>query len=663
MTKGVRLIRERFVGLIHERERATASALTSGFTLRALLIGTALSAAIGIGNPYGKLLIRGTYMDLPAPFLLFFVWLVFAQTLLGRIRRSLALTRGELIVIYVMMLVATATPVLSLMLFTFLSGALYYATSANNWVEMVLPYIPRWMIPQSEEAVRRFYEGLPADASIPWGAWTESLFWWLVLIGGFYLAAISLMVILRKQWVDHEHLIYPLARFPLAMLPEEGAAKLLPSFFKKAPLWIGLGLSFAVLSFNALHNYHPFGQPLSLTARITPFEGGVPLNFRLSFLILGFSYLIQTKVAFSLWVFYLLRNLEETVLSILGIMIYERLAPFSGWGGVRVILGHQTMGAMFVFVAVMLWFGREHLKQVLKKAFRGDAAVDDSGEILSYRGAVLGAFVGILAVGLWLWRAGLPLWIVPLFLLAAFTIFLALTRVIAETGLPTVPQRLIPSDVIVLGVGSAFIGGKGMIALASTFVWAIDSGSLMNNVAHGLKIGGDLSGDRRPLFGAIVLALVVSLAVSIATIGLLAYSHGATNLSSHHFVNYPRYPFDYAADRITHPEGPSRLGWMLTGIGGGVMGGLMLLQRYFLWWPLHPIGFIVSTNWVMNNIWFTILLAWLIKSSVLKYGGPKIYRKTVPFFMGLTLGHFIAAGFWLLVDGFLGRPGTRITFY
>ena len=93
------------------------------------------------------------------------------------------------------------------------------------------------------------------------------------------------------------------------------------------------------------------------------------------------------------------------------------------------------------------------------------------------------------------------------------------------------------------------------------------------------------------------------------------------------------------------------------------MGGLMLLQRYFLWWPLHPIGFIVSTNWVMNNIWFTVLLAWLIKSCVLKYGGPRIYQKTVPFFMGLTLGHFIAGGFWLLVDGILGRPGTRITFY
>jgi len=663
MTKRVRPIRERFVEFIHEREGATARALTTGFTLRALLIGVALSAAIGIGNPYGKLLIQGTHMDLPAPFLLFFVWLVFVQTLLGRIRRSLALTRGELIVIYVMMLVATAIPVLSLMLFTFLSGALYYATSVNNWVEMVLPYIPRWMIPQSEEAVRRFYEGSPAGDSIPWGAWTESLFWWLVLIGGFYLAAICLMVILRKQWVDHEHLIYPLARFPLAMLPEEGTAKLLPSFFKKAPLWIGLGLSFAVLSFNALNNYHPFGQPLSLAARITPFEGGVPLNLRLSFLILGFSYLIQTKMAFSLWVFYLLRNLEETVLSILGITIYERLAPFSGWGGVRVILGHQTMGAIFVFVAVMLWSGREHLKQVLKKAFRGDATGDDSGEILSYRGAVLGAFGGILAVGLWLWRAGLPLWIVPLFLLTAFAIFLVLTRVIAETGLPTVPQRLIPSDVIVLGVGSSFVGEKGMIALASTFVWAVDSGSLMNNVAHGLKIGGDLSGNRRPLFGAIVLAVVVSLAVSIATIGLLAYSHGATNLSSHHFVNYPRYSFDYAADRITHPKGPSTLGWMLTGIGGSVMGGLMLLQRYFLWWPLHPIGFIVSTNWVMNNIWFTVLLAWLIKSCVLKYGGPRIYQKTVPFFMGLTLGHFIAGGFWLLVDGILGRPGTRITFY
>ena len=35
-----------------------------------------------------------------------------------------------------------------------------------------------------------------------------------------------------------------------------------------------------------------------------------------------------------------------------------------------------------------LWIARGHLRAVFRKAFTGDASVDDSGEIMSYRTAV-----------------------------------------------------------------------------------------------------------------------------------------------------------------------------------------------------------------------------------------------------------------------------------
>ncbi|MEW6755150.1 MAG: DUF6785 family protein, partial [Candidatus Latescibacterota bacterium] len=264
----------------------------------------------------------------------------------------------------------------------------------------------------------------------------------------------------------------------------------------------------------------------------------------------------------------------------------------------------------------------------------------------------------------WLWRAGLPPWAVPLFLAGAFLVFLSLTRLIVETGLPTVTPRLIPCDLLVSGVGSSAIGAKGMIAMASSFAWAGDLLIfLMAPVAHALKLGGEVQGSRRGLFWAMVLAIALALALSIATFLVLSYAHGAANLYPQYFASFPRYPYDYAADLIASPRGVSTTGWMLVGVGAGVMAVLTFVHRHFLAWPLHPIGFVVAADWVMDNIWFSVFLAWLIKTRVLRYGGPALYRATVPLFMGLVLGQFSAAGFWLCVDGVLGQRGAWVPVY
>lgn len=640
------------------------------FTPKAFIVGALLCIAIGVGTPYGALMIQGTDMALtantPAAFFLLFVWVLFLQAVLRLINRRLPLGRGELIVVFVMMIVGTAVTTRGFtgMLFATISGPLYYATPENGWAEQILPYIPSWMIPQDDRAIRYFYEGLPANVSLPWLPWVEPVFWWLVFIGGFYLSTICLMVVLRRQWVEHERLIYPLAQVALAMMPEEGGDGLLPPVFKRTLFWVGLILSFIANSFTALHNHFFFFPTLELASTVSLFRDSVGLGLRLSFLMLGFSYFIQANVAVGLWVFYLLRVAELGILEVLGITVTERLAPFSGGGGTIGILGHQTTGAVVVFICWGLWSARLHLKAVVQKALGHQRPIDDTDEILSYRLAVAGLILGLAVMGAWLWRVGLPLWIVPVFLFGTFVTFLYLTRAIVETGLATVTPRLIPCDLVISGIGSSTLGAKGMIAMASTFVWGADLLIfLMAPVANSLKMSEGLPRRRRPLFWAIVLAVVLSLAASLATTMVMAYDHGAANLYAQYFVSFPQYPFDYAAAKISTPSGPDGLGWFLTGIGGAVMGLLLLLQRNLLWWPLHPIGFIVAADWVMDNIWFSIFLAWLIKSCVLKYSGPRGYRKTVPFFIGLILGQFAAAGFWLVVDGITGVKGTWIPMY
>ncbi len=112
-----------------------------------------------------------------------------------------------------------------------------------------------------------------------------------------------------------------------------------------------------------------------------------------------------------------------------------------------------------------------------------------------------------------------------------------------------------------------------------------------------------------------------------------------------------------------HLSGPSLAGWLWTAAGGLVMAMLMVARHHFIWWPLHPLGFVVSPGWAMDNIWFSVFLAWGIKVLVLKYGGPGVYAKTRPFFLGVVLGQFVVGGMWLVIDSFTGTVGNSVPVY
>ena len=147
----------------------------SGVTTRSLAIGAGLSLVIGVGVPWGALVIMGSQMsslNAPAAFFLFFLWVGVVQVVLGAIRRRLALDRGELLTIYIMMVVATAFSGgerngFCLMLLSSTAGVHYLATPENDWGERVHPYVADWMVPPDEPGIRWFFEGMPEGESIP----------------------------------------------------------------------------------------------------------------------------------------------------------------------------------------------------------------------------------------------------------------------------------------------------------------------------------------------------------------------------------------------------------------------------------------------------------------------------------------------------------------
>ncbi len=87
---------------------------------------------------------------------------------------------------------------------------------------------------------------------------------------------------------------------------------------------------------------------------------------------------------------------------------------------------------------------------------------------------------------------------------------------------------------------------------------------------------------------------------------------------------------------------------------------MMWARQRLSWWPVHPIGFPIGANSMMNHVWFSVFLAWMIKKIVLRYGGAALYQRSQAFFLGLIAGQVLCNGIWLVIDYFTGQVGNSI---
>jgi hypothetical protein len=88
---------------------------------------------------------------------------------------------------------------------------------------------------------------------------------------------------------------------------------------------------------------------------------------------------------------------------------------------------------------------------------------------------------------------------------------------------------------------------------------------------------------------------------------------------------------------------------------GGAVGALALSLGRWSWlgFPFHPLGFAMATAYGYH-LWAPFLFIWLFKGSLLRWAGIRAYRRLLPFFVGLVLGHYLFTGaFW----GGLGALG------
>jgi hypothetical protein len=372
--------------------------------------------------------------------------------------------------------------------------------------------------------------------------------------------------------------------------------------------------------------------------------------------MIGFFFLVNTETLFSLWLFNLAAWTARGYMTILGVEWDENLGIY---GSVHPAFKYLGMGAMAALVANGLRAAAPHLLHSWRSGIRGR---DDGQESLSYRGAWGGVIAGVAVMYLWLWASGIAPLPLLFFLVAAFVLFIGLTRVVVEAGLAeAVPSTTSPGfTVAALGVGS--VGKASLPALGMTFIWGGDLRTfVMASTAHGLKLGETFPRGRRHLLIAVIfLAIVLAASTSIYLTLRMAYEQGGVNLNSWFFIDGPQAPWKWVSDKQVNPTDASALGWTLTVAGAAGTVFLAAMRHQYLWWPLHPIGFAVGTTWIMDQLWLSAFLAWGCKLLTVRYGGREFFRQARLFALGLILGQFTCNGAWLVLDAICGQRGNQI---
>lgn len=637
-----------------------------GISWRGFTIGLFASAAVCLIVSYAELAVKSIqigFLQLPPAVVGIFVFLLIANAWAKHVKERFGLTPQELLTIYCMMLFSAMISSRGLLerLIPLLATPAYFANDSNKWAQLYFPNIKKFLVPFTPDVhqktppfvAKRLFEGLRVGETIPWHQWIGPLVLWGVFALLLFGAFMCLASILRKQWVDNEKLTFPLAQLPLEMVRDDRET----GFFRNKLTWLGFAVPAVVFTVNGMHGWFPNVPLVMLTLDLGQLVNP-PLSdtcIYLSFAAIGFLFLLPVDMLFSLWFFFVLARVQQMIGA-----SYNMDMPGMPLYPTKLFIGYQVMGAYFVLAAYLFYVSLPHIKSVVRGALKIEK-VNDANELLPFRAALSGLIFCVLGAALWLnWIAGMSGWLALFELLIfIFIIALVMARSTAEGGLMMTETSFRPIDVYRMFAPTHALGAGNMTALAF-----LDGGFLrdlrglvLTGFLDGLKIADGAQIRRRAFLPAFIAAILVAMVVGGIFQIWLPYTLGGNNLLANPYVLNNIWAFqDYEAAL----RGPvAVVGWQSYTffiIGALVTAFLAYMRFAFYWWPLHPLGYALCASWTMVVFWFPCLVAWLLKSKIMKYGGMRTYVRARPFFLGMIMGEFSMAVVWTLVAWVTGAP-------
>jgi hypothetical protein len=574
-----------------------------------------------------------------------------------RISPRHALSTAEMLVIYTMTAIGASLAGLDFAptLIQMMGFPYYFATAENGWATNLFPHLPKWLTVGDRSVLKPFYEGGSSlYANGYWLVWLKPLLCWLAFLFVLFLVMMCINTIVRKQWSDRERLTFPIIQLPFAMTEPTGM------IWRSRLFWMGFAISLGVDFINGLAFYYPniptigvgllteHNLLLSCTTKPWNAIGWTPYTFYP--FVIGLGYFLPVDLSFSCWFFFIFWKLQLVATSALAL---DAVPDFP-------YVRHQAFGGYVAILVMLTWTSRGYLKQVWLKLRDRKSELDDSDEPMTYRTAVAGAVLGFLFLAAFMKQVGMS----PIIAIAAFVIYFVLAtsiaRMRAELGPPvhdlhfSGPDYMIPNTI---GLSSLTKGDTIGLTYLFWFNRAY-RGHPMPIGIEGMKMAQSAKASQRKFCWGMLIAAVVGAIATWWGFLHVCYKLGLAAKVSHDSW-FAKEAFINLEGWSAHPQQMMAPNWtadaaMLGGFLFCMLLGFLRLNLNFF--PFHPIGYAISGSWSMNLVWVPILISWLIKMMMLKYGGLRLYKQAVPFFLGLILGEMIIGCAWTLIGLALGIP-------
>ncbi len=536
-----------------------------------------------------------------------------------------------------------------------------------------------WWQPPYEVVERITTGGFATD----WGAWAGSIAFWSLYLLVFFALGSSLMLLFRRRWLDVERV-----PFPHIMAVSEIIERAGPGEKEGRLMWpflvgfiIGLAFEMQVLLTN-LFMWWPdlFAWRVGLTGESTSAPGcvcigvGDPLGsvlvrwggYTKNLLPFAIYYLAPLSVTFTVTVITLFLFIADQIAFVMGyytgIFQMGGACRILGWGGITASYGMgppfywiftTNIGGTLAMAAMIVFHSRQYLAETFRVAMRGGGSSEiEAREAFSYRTIYTMLGVSIILVLAFLFSAGL-------------SVGTALAVLIVQGIINTL------AAVYVVGLaGSAYIHERAMWpSWPLRFIWPtapeqyttdwlmshVFMHSGLNHITHGTQTGGYLTmqglslasytkTSTKSLFILMALATLIAVPITHATRVWVVNNWGTGRVPIWGSCTVGEWCDN---DFETYDSAPAAsIQFGAGAVGFAIVTVLSLLHSRFVWWPIHPVGFLLATavapTWMRE--WNAFVGAWIFKAVTLRVGGSKAYNNYgVPIAAGIVGGIVFAS--------------------
>ena len=569
-----------------------------------------------------------------------------------------SLRQSELLTIYTMLCTSTALCGYDMMqcLVSLMGTGTWYATHENEWITLFSHHLPDWLVVKDIEVLTPFYNGESNFYSSRYlSAWAIPIVCWTVFVILLIWVMLCINVLLRKQWIEHERLAYPIVELPYDMTTvDKSTCKKRDSLLTNKRLWFGLSISGGIGLLNGFSYLYPSvpSIPIWVTsinqlATTKPWNAISSMNITLYPFVMGLGFLMPLSLAVSYWSFYLFWQFQRIIGSQLG---FQSLPGFP-------YPMAQVRGVWIALLLYVIWGGRKYFQKVLKQGITGivkpsaSTSTNRSEEPMTAGQALSGMIIGLAVIFGFCRLAGMSYSFAFWFFVIYLSLSIAITRIRAELGPPAHDMYGAGPDHILTSIlGSRRIGSQNL-SVMTLFFWLNRESYRAHPMPHqleGFKLASRIGKDSRRLILAIMVAATIGAISCFWSILHVGYELGMES-KLYRTTWFARQGYTILASHLTHQNETSYVDLSFMGVGFVFTMVLMSIRSQFLWWPFHPVGYAVSGWWIIGRLWFPLFISTILKWSILRFGGVGAYRKTIPFFQGLILGDFIVGSGWSIV--------------